>query len=456
MSIRIPPKPTQIFYSYSDKDEILREQLEKHLVSLRLAGTIIDWHERRIDAGKEWQEEIDKHLRTADIILLLITAEFLNSTYQRDGEMQLIIQRYEAREVKVVPVILRACDWEGMPFGPNRTLGDLKALPNRTQPVISSNRTDPDEAFSVIAKAIKEMVDTTRTTRGSTLQTPIPDTNFLPYLCDRDDQERDLLRSIKAWEKNEDLKGPLVCIVHGNDDECHLMFERRLRDITLPRHFGQKTDVVAIEDFPLNLPRHYQSDKQVTDYLQSELGRILADDGEASSETIQKALASYEQPIMLYSLLGSRDWQPNGPKLVRAFLSFWNTLPSIPPGRLIVCLLFEYKTPGASEAGVQPVNHEIRDHFLALPPVIAEYKNIQGLILPELPSIPESEVQLWISNRAYFRGFCKNHPRDFCRVQPVVQRVKETYRSRGSDIPMEPLANELILLLNQNRCQDGV
>src|ERR1051326_920204 len=109
--------PLPLFYSYAHEDEPLREQLEKHLRLLSRQGIISDWHDRQIVAGMNWEQEIDEHLNTASIILLLISSDFLNSDYCYDREMQRALERHKHGEAHVIPVILRPCDWHNAPFG---------------------------------------------------------------------------------------------------------------------------------------------------------------------------------------------------------------------------------------------------------------------------------------------------------------------------------------------------
>jgi hypothetical protein len=142
-----PVKAIEVFYSYSHKDEDLRDELEKHLSILKHQGVIQSWHDRRIGAGREWASEIDTHLNTAHVILLLISADFLASDYCYEVEMKQAMGRHEAEEARVIPVILRPCDWRGAPFG------KLQALPKDAKPVTSWP--DPDEAFLNIAQGIR-------------------------------------------------------------------------------------------------------------------------------------------------------------------------------------------------------------------------------------------------------------------------------------------------------------
>src|SRR5258708_1682704 len=112
-----PSSPVEIFYSYSHKDEKLRDKLEKHLAILNHEEVIAGWHDRKITPGEEWGNEIDSHLNSAQIILLLVSDEFLASKYCWDIEVKRAMERHKAGEAIVIPVILRDVDWSGAPFG---------------------------------------------------------------------------------------------------------------------------------------------------------------------------------------------------------------------------------------------------------------------------------------------------------------------------------------------------
>lgn len=143
-------KPVKLFYSYSHKDEKLRDELEKHLSILKRQGTISEWHDRKISAGSEWADSIDQNLVEADIILLLISSDFLASDYCYDIELKNALERHEQGDCRVVPIILRAVDWVGAPFG------KLQALPKDAKPVISWE--NHDEAFANITQGIRATI----------------------------------------------------------------------------------------------------------------------------------------------------------------------------------------------------------------------------------------------------------------------------------------------------------
>ena len=144
-------KAVEIFYSYAYKDEALKKKLEIHLSLLKQEGLITGWYDREIRAGAEWASEIETHLNSAHIILLLVSPDFMASDYRYSIEMKRALERHEAREARVIPVILRPTDWERAPFG------KLQALPTDRRPITKwSNR---DEAFLRVAQDIRKVVD---------------------------------------------------------------------------------------------------------------------------------------------------------------------------------------------------------------------------------------------------------------------------------------------------------
>ncbi len=140
-----------VFFSYSHKDEALRDQLETHLALLKNQGLIDAWHDRRILAGSEVDDSIFDKLNSADVILLLVSADFLSSSYCYSREMQRAMERHAAREARVIPVILRHCDWHGAPFG------KLMAAPQDGKPITAWP--DRDEAMADVAKQIRKAVE---------------------------------------------------------------------------------------------------------------------------------------------------------------------------------------------------------------------------------------------------------------------------------------------------------
>ena len=138
-----------LFISYAHADEALKLQLEKHLTPLRLNGVIERWSDHQIEAGQDWAHEIDRNLKTADIILLLVSPDLLFSDYCTGVELKEAMKRHHSNEAIVVPVILKSCKWDLMEFG------KIQAVPREGKAV--SNWPDKDEAFTDVTARIGEL-----------------------------------------------------------------------------------------------------------------------------------------------------------------------------------------------------------------------------------------------------------------------------------------------------------
>jgi hypothetical protein len=140
----------KVFFSYSHDDEAYRDQLEKHLAALKHEGMIESWHDRRILAGSEIDSTIDQQIDQADVILLLVSSSFISSHYCYSVEMQRALQRHAGGECRVIPVIVRPCDWSSTP------IGKLLAAPRDGKAV--TTWPNYDEAYADIAKQIRAVV----------------------------------------------------------------------------------------------------------------------------------------------------------------------------------------------------------------------------------------------------------------------------------------------------------
>jgi len=144
--------PVKIFFCYAHEDEPLLNKLKTHLKPLQRMGLINVWHDRDISAGLKWEEEIDKHLNEANIILLLVSPDFMESDYCYGKEMQRALERAQRGEARVIPIILRPVYWQGV-------LGTLQALPTDAKPVMSSSWQYEDEAFYNVTEGIRKVVE---------------------------------------------------------------------------------------------------------------------------------------------------------------------------------------------------------------------------------------------------------------------------------------------------------
>ncbi|HEY1350239.1 MAG TPA: toll/interleukin-1 receptor domain-containing protein, partial [Ktedonobacteraceae bacterium] len=144
--------PLKIFSYYAPADKRYHQALERHLKSLDLyrSGQITGWDSQQILAGTQWEREIDQQLTTSDIILLLISADFLSSNVCSRIEMK-ALELHDAGRACVIPIIVRPVEWTGTP------LARLPALPPDGRPIAGRNR---DGALQLTVSGIRSIIAT--------------------------------------------------------------------------------------------------------------------------------------------------------------------------------------------------------------------------------------------------------------------------------------------------------
>ncbi|MBE9139764.1 EAL domain-containing protein [Nodosilinea sp. LEGE 07088] len=214
-----------LFYSYAQKDESYREKLEQHLIVLKRQGTIKDWHHRKIEAGVEWANEIDDYLEKAQIILLLVSSDFLASDYCYEVEMKKALERHNSGKSIVIPIIIRHVDWKKTDFGM------LKTLPSDNRPL--SLWDDEDEALLDISMGIRSQVE--RINRNSALENASLESEISEALFDSNNVKS--FRQVglpSAIEKYDSIIDDLL--------KC-------LQEANIPNKDSKKSSLKAIETF---------------------------------------------------------------------------------------------------------------------------------------------------------------------------------------------------------------
>lgn len=144
-------RKVKVFFSYAHADETYKNELNKHLSPLKRSEKIEAWNDEELLPGSSFDDEIKQKLEQSDIIILLISSDFINSDYCYEIEMQNAMTRAERDECYVVPVIVRACLWKETP------LRNIIALPKDGKPV--KGYEDMDEAYLEVAEGIEKIVD---------------------------------------------------------------------------------------------------------------------------------------------------------------------------------------------------------------------------------------------------------------------------------------------------------
>jgi hypothetical protein len=142
--------PINVFLSYAHEDEPWLQELETHLSSLKRQGLISTWYDRQIVPGTDRAQMIEQSLEQASIILLLVSADFMDSNYCQ-VEMMRALEHHEAGKARVIPIMVRPCDWRHAPFA------KLKYLPRDGKAITTwGNR---DLAWNDVTEGIREAIE---------------------------------------------------------------------------------------------------------------------------------------------------------------------------------------------------------------------------------------------------------------------------------------------------------
>jgi tetratricopeptide (TPR) repeat protein len=136
-----------IFCSYAQDDKEFQDELMRYINK----NHIDKWYEREIESYNDAEKQVDAHLNIAHIILLLFSVDFVGSDYSYGAEMQYALERHEAGEAIVIPIIVRPSLWEGNAFS------TLSVLPTNRMPITCWS--DTNQAFQDVALGIRRAMN---------------------------------------------------------------------------------------------------------------------------------------------------------------------------------------------------------------------------------------------------------------------------------------------------------
>lgn len=448
-------QPVEVFISFSQEDKRSLSRLEKSLAVLERQRIINISHGNRIEPGKDSAREISRLMENAHIILLLVSADFLNSEYSYSADLAHALERHAHGEAQLIPIILRPCDWEGAEFR------GLAALPEGARPV--SSWPTQDEAFANVAKSIRSLIldgvkiDAPKTT--SHLKRRVPD--LLLCLCNRIEQEESLSAIFST--ENFDQHRPLVCFIHGGVNECHEMYWSRLQLNSLPRLLGGgKFGEHSVHPIFLRFPRGVQSAEQGFSRLRSTLAEKVTRRRQASDEEIARSLSQIRAPIIIHSYLSAANWEHHYPEIINAFIRYWSAFPDLPTTQLVICLFVIYRETAAahSQTGAVLAGRRVdsarraRNYLNSLD--LNGYVGVCGGVLPEMQAVLLEDAENYFRDDEYFIELCKRHSPSFCNVPGAVEDIRSYYDGFGIEdadgVPMRDLANELRKILEKHLC----
>ena len=230
----------QAFVSYSHRDDTLRSALDAHLSGLVSEGVLELWHDRAIEAGAEWEKDIQGRLEAADIVLLLISSDFMASPYCYGRETRRALERHEQGLSRVIPVILRPVDWHSAPFG------KLQALPRDGRPV--TTWPNQDEAFANVSVGLRAAAKSILSARQndsdcpSTISADMPQSEALP----------DFRVGVKITQaKRETIKVTIQMLSLGTVVDCEIPLDATVASIIIELTRTLQLPRIRIDEEPV-------------------------------------------------------------------------------------------------------------------------------------------------------------------------------------------------------------
>ncbi len=155
----------KIFISYSHKDEELKKQFETHLSGLKRQSLIDVWDDRQVLIGEKWDDKIKQKLTSSDIVIFLISSDFLASEYINEIEIKQTIDRHHANEVYLAPIFLRPCDFE------SSILSSFQGVPRDAKFITTWDCID--SAFLSVVQELKKLINEFKKVESSTIELKI-------------------------------------------------------------------------------------------------------------------------------------------------------------------------------------------------------------------------------------------------------------------------------------------
>lgn len=290
--------------------------------------------------------------------------------------------------------------------------------------------------------------------------------SLLPYLPNRSDQEFELGKAIQTYlQLNKSC--PFVCIVHGNEFQCHDKFLERIQKLSLPKLLKLDANRVVIKDYALAWPSGLKSLEKLPEYLCNNLADIVGEYSFASTEKVNQSFCKCLHPVIVHTHLLTEDWDKQGSRILHELIEFWNCWPQLATNQqLIVCIFVKYQMKRYQRRSplwflkpwvvlqaflkrrkCQRLNQNIQSQIESLAQSdFSQYDNVFGVVLPKLSDISRTHVEAWIRTKATktFVGEAV--------LEQMIGAVRELFdqqehQTSSSAMPMDDLADELIRLL---------
>ncbi len=143
-----------VFISYSHKDERWKNLLLTHFEPFVESGRISPWHDRMIDPGEEWYDDIRNAMARATLAVCLLSPDFLTSDFCTREEVGYLLERRQRDGLKIVPVLVRPCSWQTIAW-----MRALQLLPRDAKAISDAFAGRESEAFSEVVSGLVSIIN---------------------------------------------------------------------------------------------------------------------------------------------------------------------------------------------------------------------------------------------------------------------------------------------------------
>ena len=170
-----PPK--KVFVSYAHADIGYKEELMKYLIGMRRDKLIEVWEDGRLNPGDQWGDKIRAQLEQSEWVILLISQQFINSSYIYETELKIALENMENKRARIIPIIIEDCDWSSLPLSfkdirkvieyhqstelnEPQNLSSIEAMPkNQKSQLVPINEWDlPNKAWMEVVRQLRGLI----------------------------------------------------------------------------------------------------------------------------------------------------------------------------------------------------------------------------------------------------------------------------------------------------------
>ena len=429
-------RPHRVFISYSHKDEAWKERLHTQLKVLERQNQLTIWDDRQIAVGADWYPEIEKALNSAQVAILLISADFLVSKFINGEEVPRLLARRKKEGLLVIPLILSPCAWQAFPW-----LASIQGRPKDNKPLSKLSKNDKEQCLADLALEILDLV-------GQQAETDDDDSEFTEQ--ELQDQLREYKRYLVETYKYLDFKGidSIAEAVKGSSgitlESVYVPLRARLDAPDtetwhrLGGRFYRGSTAVADaepEELEQEISRSKQDDLTVEDwYNQRHALVILGDPGSGKSTTMKRlALGLVQQDNAALPILVSLN--AYGKRLEEGIISFEEFLPEYFHGKRAQLDLHKLRklfTEALKQKKAVVLIDGLDEVGLNRGPLVGQIENFMRAWIPEcpvlkLPRRPDKPVQFNRKISAEERKQLEDYARELNLFNEVCEKLNNDY-----------------------------